>query len=119
MPFFLQDRTPHIMRVIDDERTQHANGATGATRIIIAVTDLTSSQTLYEKILDQPASASSLELEASNMVDFQMGLTTLTLAAPNSDASPLHMYLLSNIDPVPELDPSRLQAASLILVKPV
>lgn len=130
MPFFLQDRTPRPMRVPDDERTHHANGATGVARIVVAVPEMDPAQTLYQKILGQPATHASYKLEASSTVDFRLGTTILTLAAPESDASPLRihlgtrspviyaMHLYADAGEPDELNVSQLHSGNIVFVDP-
>ena len=128
-PFFLQDRTPRHMRVTDDDRTHHENGVSGVARIVVAVEELEPASIQYSKILDQTGTKSTMRLDATKTIDFQLDNTTLTLAAPTGTDSVLNahlerrgesclfaLYLRSNSYPLAELASSRLHLASMALI---
>lgn len=93
MPFFLEDVTPRSMRVPDDHRRIHENGATGIAQIIVAVPELEPAVELYRSVLGQNESPSTLDISLTRAVDFALVGTTLTLIAPVSNDSALTAHL--------------------------
>lgn len=51
LPFFCADVTPRALRVPEGEARRHPNGATGITRVTVAVKDLEASRERYRRML--------------------------------------------------------------------
>src|SRR5690606_39138054 len=90
-PFFLEDVTPRSARV-PPEYASHANGATGVSRLVVAVADLASAVDRYERIFGEKANPTD-DIAGARAVNFARGTTTLTLAEPEAADSALHDQL--------------------------
>jgi catechol 2,3-dioxygenase-like lactoylglutathione lyase family enzyme len=55
LPFLCADLTPREIRVPSGAMRKHANGASGVSKVVVAVTDLAASVTRYEALLGNPA----------------------------------------------------------------
>ena len=94
LPFFCFDVTPRSLRVPEGDVRQHANGASGIADLTIAVTSLKESTAKYRALLGiEPQPIPSDEALQAQVTSFQLGLTTLTLAQPAAESSPLKSYL--------------------------
>jgi catechol 2,3-dioxygenase-like lactoylglutathione lyase family enzyme len=92
LPFFCADVTSRSLRVPEGTVRQHPNGVTGVADLTIAVADLTVSVRQYQALLGldpQPGST----IPGAQTAAFSLGAATLTLAQPDTDASPLQTYL--------------------------
>jgi hypothetical protein len=87
--------TSRSLRVPEGEVRQHQNGVTGVADLVIAVTDLARSSSLYGALLDLEPQAGQVPVSGAKTVSFSLGSATLTLAQPEGGDSPLQAYLAS------------------------
>lgn len=97
IPFFIEDLTSRELRV-PSGHAEHPNGATGVSRLVVAVANLEEATDRYARIFGSEPFSSSLRLEASTAVDFTRGSTTITLAEPDGKDSPLQIQLTARGD---------------------
>jgi hypothetical protein len=77
---------------------EHPNGVTGVADLVIAVTDLARSSSLYGALLDLEPQADQVSVPGARSATFSLGSATLTLAQPEGEDSPLQSYLASGGD---------------------
>jgi hypothetical protein len=83
LPFLCADATPRSLRVPEGAARRHANGVKGVQRIVVAVRDLRACAAGYQALLGvTPMPGAGYPLSDAQMVDFALGPTTITLAAP-------------------------------------
>jgi len=100
LPFFCMDETPRVLRVPEGEIRRHPNGVTGVANVTIAVTDLITSASQYQALLDiEPQTKATTSIPEAKTATFSLGATTITLAQPTTEASPLHAYLVNGQRP--------------------
>jgi catechol 2,3-dioxygenase-like lactoylglutathione lyase family enzyme len=96
LPFFCADVTPRSLRVPEGEARQHPNRVTGVADITVATADLASSTTQYRALLDlEPQPSPSNDALGARLARFDLGQTTIILAQPVTDTSPLRAYLVA------------------------
>jgi catechol 2,3-dioxygenase-like lactoylglutathione lyase family enzyme len=94
LPFFCFDVTPRSLRVPEGAVRQQANGVSGVADLTIAVASLKESAAKYRALLGaEPQPTPSDETLQAQVTAFSLGATTLTLAQPAAENSPLHPYL--------------------------
>ncbi len=89
LPFLIEDLTPRELRV-PVAGARHPNGVTGIGELMVAVADLQRLATTFGLLLDaaNPKFGSYRRYDART-ASFEIGRTTLTLAAPTNPFSPL------------------------------
>lgn len=94
LPFFCGDVTPRSLRVPEGEARRHANGVIGVADVIIAVNDLATSASHYQALLDvEPQMSKAITIPEAEVATFFLEATTITLAQPITETSPLQDYL--------------------------
>jgi len=92
-PFFLTDDTPRERRIRTETAiTTHSNGAVGVVGMVIPVENLERGVAWHEMLLGVPSSPGQPGLGAAT-ADSQVGDFRLTLAAPDTQSSPLAAHL--------------------------
>ncbi|HVR75572.1 MAG TPA: VOC family protein [Planctomycetota bacterium] len=127
VPFLCEDVTPRHLRVPDDARSEHPNGASGIRRILVLVRDLKTSLSRYGALLGDETVQGACAAEGSSTT-LAVGRTAVALLSPSEeDGRLLSMFHargegpfslhLSTSRPCPEhlLDPSRTSGAEITL----
>ncbi len=89
LPFLIEDLTPRELRV-PAGGANHPNGVTGIGQLMVAVADLGRIAAIFGILLDTPSPTfGTYRRYDARTASFDLGLTTLTLAAPTNPFSPL------------------------------
>jgi catechol 2,3-dioxygenase-like lactoylglutathione lyase family enzyme len=94
LPFLCADVTPRELRVPAGAARQHPNGVTGIAGVTVAVRDLEASTARYRALTDvEPGRSVGPAVPGARTVDFVLGETVLTLAAPSGGGGEVARHL--------------------------
>ena len=109
LPFLCADVTPRSLRVPAGAAREHANGATGVARVVVAVQDLKTSASRYAALLG----AAPKRGGGPGRVEFALGPTIIALTAAAAGEGPCALVLRTSNKAAPPLDPSRTHGARI------
>jgi hypothetical protein len=87
LPFLIEDVTDRALRVPSGDAAEHANGARGIARLILAVDDLATASAWYAGLTppsDEADSAAAFD-QPSRAAGFQIGSHRIELHEPQGD----------------------------------
>ncbi len=87
LPFLCADATPRDMRVPYGPARRHPNGVMGISDVRVLVENLASSAALYRTLLGEDVQMA----ETNNTEQFNLGVATITLNEPRTDAERHHI----------------------------